>query len=1080
MLTSEIVQKVQIRTGYIRNICVLAHIDHGKTTLSDYLVSSNGIISNRLAGKIRYLDSRDDEQQRGITMKSSSIALLYKHDHKTALKAPKTTDLKDQNSNSNANSNSNLNSNLNSYSNIKSETKKGPKRKKGEGKRKGAKRGKKSSKAKESLGQVGKRGEGGVYMVNLIDSPGHIDFCSEVSTAVRFSDGGVVLVDVVEGVCTQTRTVLQQAWAERLKCVLVLNKIDKLFTELKNSPREAYDHLNRVIEQVNAVTSSFANAEAAERAAESNRDNVEFDEKHAMVFSPEMGNIAFASAHDTWGFTILDLAEYYAKILPVKRKVLSKTLWGTYYYNTEKKGPMRRPSSQNPTDVMAVEYILKPIWEVYSLEHLKFKDRLSEIIQELQIKVPPREIVGKTWREKTRAVLGRWLPIAKAILGLAVDQLPDPKTSQGLKIARIWKSSDRVSGQGYKSLRRAALDCDKNSEQLLIYVAKMLDVGNKSILQAVNAVKLGGLKRTRQFQRSEYVRGKVSQPQVMPKSTEPSQEIKSNEIEESQPQLETAEIGRFLAFARVFAGTIRTDRDQDLYILKSGYDPKASEEENKRYVLKIKSSKLRLFVLMGKAFQMVSQVPAGCVLGISGLDTMVVNSATITSDLSVPPLSAMQHSSTPIVKVAVTPHRYPDMTRLLEGLRLLKQADPNVEVATESNGEHIIVTSGELHLERCLLDLRTRFAQGVDFKVSPPLVGFRETILDAFRRKDTSEGSKRTAYVTKSNTSSNFSITVRAIPLPKCISDALTEQKRELDTLFRSAKTSGGHAERTKAAEGMICARELIRKAILHQEKEKKEHGNAQTGFGFWKRLDLSRIIALGPDRTGANVLVDVRKKGTEESISHVSNAISTAFQMVMEKGPLCEEPMMGVALLIEDMKVDRKAGGSGSLLSSGQIIQTTRDAFREAILIREARLIEPMYLVELQCSETVLRRLYAVIGKRRGRIISEDLREGTQTFIVKCYLPVERSFGFASSLRGRTSGMASPQLMFSHWEIIPEDPFFVPVTDEEKEEFGSAAVLKANLARTLVDGVRKRKGLAVQELIVQHAEKQRTLARKK
>mmetsp|Transcript_1027 Transcript_1027/g.1589 ORF Transcript_1027/g.1589 Transcript_1027/m.1589 type:complete len:190 (-) Transcript_1027:93-662(-) len=163
------------------------------------------------------------------------------------------------------------------------------------------------------------------------------------------------------------------------------------------------------------------------------------------------------------------------------------------------------------------------------------------------------------------------------------------------------------------------------------------------------------------------------------------------------------------------------------------------------------------------------------------------------------------------------------------------------------------------------------------------------------------------------------------------------------------------------------------------------------------------------------------------------------------------------------------------------QVIQTVREAFREAINLREARLVEPMYLVDLQCNDQVLRRLYAVIGKRRGRIISEDLKEGTQIFVVRCYLPVEKSFGFASSLRGRTSGMASPQLVFSHWETILEDPFFVPLTEEEKEEFGEGANLRVhNLARQLVDEVRRRKGLKVEEHIVEHAEKQRTLARKK
>ncbi|CAG2110964.1 unnamed protein product [Medioppia subpectinata] len=159
---SEEVDAREGRAQCIRNVCVLAHVDHGKTTLVDSLIASNGIISERMAGKLRYLDSREDEQERGITMKCSAISLAY---------------------------------------------------------RSGDDR----------------------YLVNVVDSPGHVDFSGEVSTAIRLCDGCIVVVDVVEGVCSQTRSVLQQAWIERLKPILVLNKIDRLFVErkIKTSVRQS-------------------------------------------------------------------------------------------------------------------------------------------------------------------------------------------------------------------------------------------------------------------------------------------------------------------------------------------------------------------------------------------------------------------------------------------------------------------------------------------------------------------------------------------------------------------------------------------------------------------------------------------------------------------------------------------------------------------------------------------------------------------------------------------------------------------------------------------------------------------------
>jgi ribosome assembly protein 1 len=164
----------------VRNTCILAHVDRGKTSLADHLVASggSGLLHPRLAGSARFMDHLPEEQRGAITMKSSSVA--FRHAHPT-----------------------------------------------------------------------------GVHRVHLIDSPGHADFCSEVSAAARLSDSALIVVDAAKGVRVQTHAALRQAFVERLRPCLVLNKLDRLITDLLLSPEDAYARLRRILAEVNSIYSAL-------------------------------------------------------------------------------------------------------------------------------------------------------------------------------------------------------------------------------------------------------------------------------------------------------------------------------------------------------------------------------------------------------------------------------------------------------------------------------------------------------------------------------------------------------------------------------------------------------------------------------------------------------------------------------------------------------------------------------------------------------------------------------------------------------------------------------------------------------
>lgn len=239
------------------------------------------------------------------------------------------------------------------------------------------------------------------HLINLIDSPGHIDFSSEVSTASRLSDGAVVLVDAVEGVCSQTVTVLRQTWIEKLKPLLVINKMDRLITELKMSPGEANTHLSQLLEQVNAVMGSFFQGERmendlkwrdsieqrriatsarvsqrAEQAAsitgledtETNFDSTMYEEKddEDIYFAPEKNNVIFSSAVDGWAFTVKQFASLYEKKLGIKRSILEKVLWGDFYLDPKSKRVLGSKHLKGRNlKPMFVQLVLENIWAVY-------------------------------------------------------------------------------------------------------------------------------------------------------------------------------------------------------------------------------------------------------------------------------------------------------------------------------------------------------------------------------------------------------------------------------------------------------------------------------------------------------------------------------------------------------------------------------------------------------------------------------------------------------------------------------------------------------------------------------------------
>merc|ERR1711874_577843 len=138
------------------------------------------------------------------------------------------------------------------------------------------------------------------------------------------------------------------------------------------------------------------------------------------------------------------------------------------------------------------------------------------------------------------------------------------------------------------------------------------------------------------------------------------------------------------------------------------------------------------------------------------------------------------------------------------------------------------------------------------------------------------------------------------------------------------------------------------------------------------------------------------------------------------KEGVLCDENMRGVRFNIHDVTLHADAIHRGG----GQIIPTARRVLYASVLTAAPRLMEPVYLCEIQCPENAVGGIYGVLNRRRGHVFEESNIGGTPMWVVKAYLPVNESFGFTADLRSNTGGQAFPQCVFDHWQILPGNPF--------------------------------------------------------
>merc|ERR1712066_739355 len=194
------------------------------------------------------------------------------------------------------------------------------------------------------------------------------------------------------------------------------------------------------------------------------------------------------------------------------------------------------------------------------------------------------------------------------------------------------------------------------------------------------------------------------------------------------------------------------------------------------------------------------------------------------------------------------------------------------------------------------------------------------------------------------------------------------------------------------------------------------------------------KIWCFGPETTGPNIFVDCTKG--VQYLNEIKDSCVAGFQWASKEGVLCDENMRSVRFNLYDVALHADAIHRGG----GQIIPTARRVLYACVLTAEPRLMEPVYLVEIQCPENAVGGIYGVLNRRRGHVFEEAQTPGTPMLVVKAYLPVNESFGFTADLRSNTGGQAFPQCVFDHWEVLGSDP--------QQEDSQSSKIVGACRAR--------------------------------
>ena len=503
---------------------------------------------------------------------------------------------------------------------------------------------------------------------------------------------------------------------------------------------------------------------------------------------------------------------------------------------------------------------------------------LEKITKSLNVNIPAYILRSRDPRNIMTTLFSMWLPLSTAVLVSVIEYLPSPPAAQATRLPALIEESPGAQFVDQKVKDAMINFKTQKDEPVIAYVSKMMAIPESELvsskkrsgatMSADEAREIARKKREEIAKMQAEANGDQADDFSRITSAFERTSLSDNQTADDE---EKEDPEHLVGFARLYSGTLSVG--DSVYVLAPKFSPEnphASPEPRKVTVTD-------LYLLMGRSLEPLQSVPAGVVFGIGGLAGHVLKTGTLSSQLEGSiNLAGVSLNTPPIVRVALEPANPADLNKMVTGLRLLEQSDPCAQYEVLPSGEHVILTAGELHLERCIKDLRERFAR-CEIQTGQTIVPYRETIISAPEMAPPKNPELGRGGILTVSPSKQLTMRLRVVPLPSAVTEFFSKHVgtiKRLQTEKHTAVETQSNEEATAvtaesdATDATDEAREATSLSLkdFRQELTKIFDEEVSDDKGLWKDV-VDRITAFGPRRIGPNILVDATEVNTCEKL---------------------------------------------------------------------------------------------------------------------------------------------------------------------------------------------------------------------